>query len=238
MLASDHTILLARTEKGRPMCKRIGKALGALSLLLVAVAGETAKATPPSCAGWGTARFSYDLTLTRYCLGLGMNPNARTGNGETPLMWAAWKGKADTVTWFWSLGVDMNAVNNAGTTVLIWAASQLENSETVKALLLFGANPNVMDTRGVTALTASAAWGDAASVALLLDFEADPNARDPGNMTALMAAAMEGHQRVVRLLLAAGADPHIHGKFGTAAQLAAEQGHTAIAHLLRRYPRR
>lgn len=191
-----------------------------------------------ACSRWGTGVFSYTHALTAHCLSAGMSPHVRTETGETPVMWAAWQGYSDTVTLLRSYGADLGAENNFGTTVLIWAAAGAakgqDGSETVKTLLLFGANPNIMDMRGVTALTAAAAWGANDTIKLLLQFGADPNAKDKDNMTALMGSAMEGHSETVRLLLVAGADPNVRGKFGTAAQLAEEAGHSDIARLLRK----
>jgi len=73
------------------------------------------------------------------------------------------------------------------------------------------------------------------TVKALLDLGADVNARAHDGGTALMLAASCGDEEIVRLLLNKGADVSGHyvatGK--TAADLAAEKGHTAIIELLK-----
>src|SRR5690349_12249483 len=101
-----------------------------------------------------------------------------------------------------------------------------------------GADPDVPDESGVTALDvavgtgdlrfvdqllsagadpnavlASAAWNEHASEAVvrrLLDAGAEPDRPDACGSTALYLAAVSGNAAIVRVLLAAGADPNRH----------------------------
>lgn len=74
---------------------------------------------------------------------------------------------------------------------------------------------------------------------LLLRHAAEVNGRRRDGLTALHAAAFRGHARVAQALLDAGADPAIKGYEGagphagqTAADVAAAQGHAALAKLI------
>ena len=78
---------------------------------------------------------------------------------------------------------------------------------TLKAALEAGADANVADRWGVTALSHAAARGDLAALGLLLDHDADPNKTSGAGNSALMVAAARGHLEVVKALLDRGADP-------------------------------
>jgi ankyrin repeat protein len=67
---------------------------------------------------------------------------------------------------------------------------------------------------------------------VLLDAGADPNGGEERS-TALLTAAANGHEELIRLLLARGADRHASLPDGrTAADLAREGGHEAVAAVL------
>jgi ankyrin repeat protein len=86
----------------------------------------------------------------------------------------------------------------------------------------------------VQPLHAAVAGRDFASASVLLGAGADPNARQHGGWTPLMAAAAHGDREIVEVLLSAGADPEIANDEGkTAAFLAEEGGHSALAQHLR-----
>jgi ankyrin repeat protein len=76
----------------------------------------------------------------------------------------------------------------------------------------------------------SAAAGRTAVVPLLIERGADVNARQQGGWTALHEAAHRGDLELTEALLAAGADPRLANDEGiTAAQLARDAGHAALA---------
>jgi ankyrin repeat protein len=82
----------------------------------------------------------------------------------------------------------------------------------------------------VQPLHAAVASRNAEVVALLLERGADPNARQQVGYTPLMGAASAGRTDMVQALIAAGADPSLVNDEGkTAADIAAEHGHQAIA---------
>ena len=80
----------------------------------------------------------------------------------------------------------------------------------MKVLLEAGADPNLKDKYGKTALIwASAAEGHTEVVKVLLEAGADPNLKDEDGITALMGASTGGYTEVVKVLLEAGADPNL-----------------------------
>ena len=86
-------------------------------------------------------------------------------------------------------------------------ASAKRRQHALKALLEYGANPNLAAEDQATALMYAAWNGDTDSARRLLRAGADPNRRNADGKTALMAAARIGHGDVVTLLLRYGAAP-------------------------------
>jgi ankyrin repeat protein len=80
--------------------------------------------------------------------------------------------------------------------------------QSVNALLQSGANPNLRNADGISALGVAAGQGHVAVVQALLAAKADPNFKDVNGDTALLLAAQQGRLGTVELLLAAGADPN------------------------------
>jgi ankyrin repeat protein len=88
-----------------------------------------------------------------------------------------------------------------------------KNLAIVKALLAAGANPNVVDSRGVTPLSKAIGKESVPIIKLLLDAKADPKA---GKVDApLFAAIRTGDTNLLMLILNAGADP---SRIGTVSQ--------------------
>lgn len=81
----------------------------------------------------------------------------------------------------------------------------------VRLLLEKGADINVQDKWGRTALMMAAREGRLELVRLLLDWEADINIRNENGYTAVMLAAWRGHVEVVQALLDRGADVNAVG---------------------------
>jgi ankyrin repeat protein len=97
-----------------------------------------------------------------------------------------------------------------GSTPLMYAA-MYGDGETLRLLLDSGADPDVANDAGATALM----WAvsDEVKVALLLEYGADPGASASTGQTALtIAAARFGSSRIVKLLLDYGANPSVGGR--------------------------
>jgi ankyrin repeat protein len=132
---------------------------------------------------------------------------APSGDGSTPLHWAAYADDLSNVDRLIRAGANVNAANDIGATPL-WAASLNGSAPIVTRLLDARANPNTALLSGETPLMAASRAGKSAVVELLLAKGADPNARGPRAQTALMWAVAQKHADVVKLLLARGADVH------------------------------
>ncbi len=111
------------------------------------------------------------------------------------------------------VGEDPKAANLkglGGSTPLMYAALY-GDSDSVRLLLKSGADPNIRNEAGATALM----WavGDLEKTRLLLDGGADANARSDDDRTPLLiAAGRYGSSGVVKLLLDRGADPSGKGR--------------------------
>ena len=102
----------------------------------------------------------------------------------------------------------------------------------MKHLLDRGAEVGIAarNAMNVQPLHAAVAARSPEAVAMLLARGADVNARQQVGYTPLMGAASGGRDDLVDLLLQHGADPSLASEDGkTAATIAAEHGHTAIA---------
>jgi len=121
-----------------------------------------------------------------------------------------------------------------GRTALI-LASVMHHTDIVKMLLEAGANPNLTDGYGKTALMWAAYWGRSRTsiVKMLLEAGAKPNLTDKDGKTALMLASEKGHTDIVKMLLNAEANPNLVDVDGkTALMEASRNGHTDIVEML------
>ena len=96
----------------------------------------------------------------QFLLDIGANPNIQSclalflvcrGTGNTPLLYAVRNNDNNTFLYLAQQGVDYNLANNDGITPLILAAS-LGHRTAAKALLLYRANPFLIDDNGLSAL--------------------------------------------------------------------------------------
>ena len=97
----------------------------------------------------------------------------------------------------------------------------------VELLLARGAQPNMKNETGATALIIAARNNHAAITQALLRRGATVNATDRQGRTALMHAAEMGHAVTVRTLLSNGADPRLANNKGWTALKYAAQGKRA-----------
>jgi ankyrin repeat protein len=139
----------------------------------------------------------------------GAKPNARENRfGETAAMWAAAENNGAAIRVLADGGADLNAKSNlttfpefrfltsgmvitalpkGGWTPLMYAARQ-GSIESTKALMEAGANPNLTDPDGTTALVIAIINAHFDLAAVMLEKGADPNITDTSGMAALYAA--------------------------------------------------
>ena len=111
------------------------------------------------------------------------------------------------------------------------------HASTVRLLLARGADAGAAarNAMQVQPLHAAAASRNLETVRAVLTGRPDVNARQQLGYTPLMGAAAAGDPEMVDLLLAAGADPTLVSEDGkTAADVANEHGHPAVANYLQR----
>ncbi len=172
-----------------------------------------------------------------------------------PLMGAASAGDAVKLERLLDAGGNVDLADPSGTTLLMEAAAgevilamvvdargNLSSSQkhgdteylaAVELLLERGADPNLRDKDGWTALHRAANFGRTATVRVLLAGGADPNLHTKSGRTALMKAVFFGRTATVRVLLTGGAEVDARDLNGwTALGFACSWGHESIVDLL------
>jgi ankyrin repeat protein len=155
----------------------------------------------------GALRWHRALALSLALFTPAYAQNPPSGDGSTPLHWAAYADDLAGVDRLIKSGEKVNAANDIGATAL-WAASLNGSAPIVARLLGAGANPNMALLSGETPLMVASRAGKLDVVDLLLAKGANPDARGPRAQTALMWAVAQKHAEVARLLVARGADVH------------------------------
>jgi len=126
-------------------------------------------------------------------------------------------GRADPAAFQWLMrqGLDLNAQTRTGETALMLCARPPEDADAhwaeyalrdARELLAAGADPNLADEAGRTALDSACETGDIDMVSLLLMTGARAQCADADGVTPLHLAATKGSEACVRALIEAGAD--------------------------------
>jgi ankyrin repeat protein len=156
------------------------------------------------------------------------------GDAAARLQEAVLRGQIDVVRLLLNSGADPNTRTTQGSTLLHDAA--LKGHLEMAALLLDrGAKVNLPNAAGATPLHDAALGGSVPVAALLIARGADVNARDKeSGATPLHNAASWGRREAAEFLVKKGADANARTNSGkTAYELAVENGHDALAALLR-----
>lgn len=105
---------------------------------------------------------------------------------------------------------DLNKQNVSGDTLL----TRTHDIPSLRALVRLGADPNLRNKSGMTALAYAAFYGDLEKVRALIELGADVNVQDKRGSTPLMLTCQGGHAHVAQALLKAGEDPNAEGPRG------------------------
>ncbi len=154
-----------------------------------------------------------DSSMVQLLLSLGSNPNQHSKLGLAPLHIACETGDREALGILLQAGVNPNTEENQSVpnleqhfrTGLTISAS---NGDLVclSKLLDAGADVNVTDSLGNSALHKAALFGHTDCVKTLLLHEADPNIQNTSGATPLNFALLQMHTQIVRMLIKAGSD--------------------------------
>ncbi|RUS86667.1 hypothetical protein EGW08_005541 [Elysia chlorotica] len=164
----------------------------------------------------------------------GIDLDRKNHGGWTPLMYACYIGHDNIVSLLITAGCcNMNAKNPRGLTPLMLAAS-CGNESVARTLIRRGANKELLDKSGWTALFHATYAGHQNFVAFLIEAEANKDAVDPNTgLTPFMVAASEGHEIIVQLFLQNGVNTHAKAFNGDMARsLALLNGYMKIVSLI------
>jgi len=155
---------------------------------------------------------------------------------SSALVKASENGDIETANTLLNQGADIEELSYELTPLM--SAARYGKLDMVKLLLVRGANVNVKNSDGTTALKLASGGGYTEIVKLLLDRGANVNACDEGNRTALHLATLENHADIVKILIEKNADLSIKGyctAFGksTALQVAEDNGNIQIIQMLK-----
>lgn len=144
-----------------------------------------------------------DAWMVRSLLANGANPSLII-NGSTALLCAIEVSR---------LG-EINGKDVSGNASLVAYQIQIRQNEIIPLLLNCGAQPNIKNRKGFTALMEAVKNGYNNVIPLLLNAGADRELVDSEGNTALHHACMAGNENAVRILLSFGALPSKTNRFG------------------------
>ena len=171
-----------QTAGKQEMAGPLAQGLGALNPNVSATKGNI-----PSSIYLGSllqAIWKGDILTVKELVEEGVDLNAKTKLGKSPLHMAAKKQKTEITRLLIATGADVNAGDQNGKTPLIEAASAGQSAN-AEVLLSAGANINARDENGFTALMWATMMGFPESVEILLESGAEVNTRSKDGRTAM-----------------------------------------------------
>jgi ankyrin repeat protein len=172
------------------------------------------------------------LEIVKFLVEKGVDVDAATVDGVTPLMYASQNGYVEIMGYLISHGADVNAAPNNGVTPLIGAV-RTGHYDAVKMLLEAGAKADAKDELDLTSLMHASAYNYPEIVQLLVENGADMEAGDWFGTRPLMMAVYYNCYETTKVLIEQGADLNARDTFGfTALMIAAQHGDYDMAWLL------
>lgn len=166
-----------------------------------------------------------DLEKIKEMINCGADINIRSKTGDTPLIVASYNFYYEIAKFLIEKGAYLNLKEYAfGNTALIFAIQLEGESADIAGLLIEkGADTNVKNNEGVTALIEAINSGSIKLVKLLIEKgKADVNLRDDKGNSALMYAAQDGSLEIVQYLVEKGAYRYYENIYGQTALLIAQ----------------
>lgn len=165
-------------------------------------------------------------------LNLGADPNTKTYEGITPLMYAVQNGDLTSARILVLNGADVHHKPWDGASAII-AASRYNFLDIADFLLRNGANVNDQDNEGASPLLYAAGYYYVELCDLLLQNGANPEIRDKEGTTPIMAAAYGGNPDIIDRLMQYNANINQGDSEGTTAlMIAAQNGDTTMIGIL------
>jgi uncharacterized protein len=140
-------------------------------------------------------------TLSEMQLYLKANPNAInevSKEGFTPLILACYNGNIKVAQYLIEIAEDVDYQSPMGTTLM--AVTVKGHTILAQALLQKGANPNLTDEKGTSALMYAVQFRNVELVRLLLQYSADKTLKDSTGKTAFEYAVFSGNEEIINLL--------------------------------------
>lgn len=162
----------------------------------------------------------------------GADPDHKTFQNVTPLMYAVANNKLDAVVALITYHPDVNVMTTISETPLL-AAVKNGNLEIAEVLIRDSADINLGDRFGATPLHYASIYGYFYVVDLLLYYQADINKKANDGTSPLIAAIWAGYSDIADLLLQFGSDPEEADNAGfTPLLVAAQNGDTLTMEVL------
>jgi ankyrin repeat protein len=176
-----------------------------------------------------TKRKNLELTLIKDLVKMHMSK--QKDDQTTRFLFAASRGDVDTITLMCDQGFDVNSSDYDNRTALMVAS--MKASDAVKALLECGADPNITDVHGTTALHEAVKNGHEQTMDLLLSHGATLCMAESLAASVICQAVFDGDILFLRRLLRAGI-PVNSADYDkrTAAHIAAAEGNVAALKVL------
>ncbi|HVY33564.1 MAG TPA: ankyrin repeat domain-containing protein, partial [Caulobacteraceae bacterium] len=145
--------------------------------------------------------------IVQQLIAKGADVNAADLKGQTPLMWAAAKGRSDNMAVLIKHGANVNAVTKSGFTALHFALKSKVDAG-VTLLADAGADTKAVLPDGTTLIQAAIAERNIPFAMRLVSALPDVNQRDTHGRQMIHIAASSGSADLIKLVLAKGGDPN------------------------------